>query len=103
MDLGLRRKKNCTRSQLIFHVLSSKIPPSSKTNKYILTLGGSGGGTFGLMIVLDLLEDEKRENLRYDTEDNCGKLYGKIITTHQPVSTEAMVELAIFKPFLLSL
>lgn len=27
------------------------------------TLGGSGGGTFGLIIVLDLLENKKTEDL----------------------------------------
>lgn len=30
----------------------------------VRTLGGSGGGTFGLMIVLDLLKNKKMDDLR---------------------------------------
>ena len=57
------------------------------------TLGGSGGGTFGLMMVLDLLKSQKTE---FKTLLNKTRVKLNLYRRCYHVTTEAMVSLPIF-------
>lgn len=84
MDLGCRKKHSI---ELVFHNIDNKMTLDDVFLKeecgqwmtpVIRTLGGSGGGTFGLIIVLDLLKNENNGGFDNILNHNNNTVYKRI-------------------------